>query len=429
MSKILTVAIPAYNVADYIEETVQSITKSKYIDKIEVLIVNDGSKDDTSKIGKQLEQKYPSVKLVNKKNGGHGSTINKGLEVASGKYFRLLDGDDWYDTEEFDKYMERLCEEDADIVLTDLVERYLQAGLSKPVSYYAALPEYRKFNLDEQLFDSWGPMLPATTIKTKLLRNFGLKIDEHCFYVDQEYNLACYICAKTAVYYPLMIYQYRLEREGQSMQKSSLIRNVYSHEKVCVRLLSEYKKYKDSLSETKQHYLENRVIIPMCHMQYAIATNYCKSRKAFLSFDQKLKHYQRFYHDKGVAGNIINLHRKSGGWTVPFGQTIERVATAKNERFNPRKVLGLVARPATKVEHRYSYVILGLLLALPMIYSWNWWWVAAVVYVYVSLVKVYQLRQKYGCKNRVFLVKLVKLAVKLLIAVAITLAVTKLINH
>lgn len=421
MNKILTVAIPAYNVEEFIEETVKSVADSKYADKIEILIINDGSKDGTAKIGKALEKQFPSVKLINKKNGGHGSTINTGIKQASGKYFKLLDGDDWFDTGELDKLMERLLKTDVDLVLTDLVERYLKTGVSRPVSYYAKVPENTKLDLSKQEFSPWGATLPTTTIKTSLLRNLGLEIDEHCFYVDQEYNLACYISAKTAIYYPLMIYQYRLEREGQSMQKESLIRNVYSHEKVCMRLISEYRAHEAELPEVKKEYLMNRVLIPMCHMQYAIAIDYCKSRKAFLSYDNKLKNYPEICNNPGVAGNITKIHRRTGGLTVPLDGALQWLARLKTSAVRG-KLVGLAELPGRLIESKSSYLALGLLSALMMLYEKSLWWLVLLMYVYVFMVKAMQMRREVGL--RAAAMPLLKVLIKLAIsAVLMTLAI------
>lgn len=324
---ILTIAIPAYNVELYIEETILSLVKSNYADKIEILIINDGSSDKTAEVSQTLADKYPSVKVINKKNGGHGSAINTGLKNATGKYFRLLDGDDWFDTKELDNYLSRLQNETADLVLTDYVECFIKSNLRRPVSYYSNIPEYSELDLSEIEFTEWGTTLPTSTIKTSLLKSFGLKIDEHCFYVDQEYNFACYLCARTAKYYPLMIYQYRLERDGQSMERSSLIKNVNSHETVCARLLSEFKKRAKDMPEIKKTYISSHIIIPMCHMQYTIATEYCKSSKHFRSFDRKLAKYPDFYNNNGISGNIINFHRKTNGTFVRFTDLINKYSS------------------------------------------------------------------------------------------------------
>lgn len=327
---LLTIGIPAYNVETYIEETVLSAAKSKYQDKLEILIINDGSTDNTLDVANRLASEFQCVKVVDKANGGHGSAINSAIKNATGKYFRLLDGDDWLDTKELDKYLEKLSSERADIVFTDLTECFIKSQLNRPVSYYMHLPANETFELDDVSFPEWGPMLPTTTIKTNLLKQANFKIDENCFYVDQEYNLICYISAKTAIYYPLTIYQYRLEREGQSMEKSSLIRNVKSHEQVCKRLLSTYRKHEKDLSDKRKQYLISRVLVPMCHMQYAIAIEWCKSRKHFLSFDRALKKYPTLYNHPGIAGETTKLHRKTNGMLIKLNPLIQKISARKN---------------------------------------------------------------------------------------------------
>lgn len=351
---LLTIGIPAYNVELYIEETISSIVKSKYKDEIEILIINDGSKDNTLKIANHLSSKYGCVKVIDKPNGGHGSAINTAIKNATGKYFRLLDGDDWFDTKEFDNYFKKLKTEHADIVFTDLVECYIKSNLNRPVSYYSNLPAFKKIQLDNTEFAEWGPMLPTTTIKTSLLKRFNLKIDEKCFYVDQEYNLMCYLSSKTAIYYPFMIYQYRLEREGQSMQKSSLIKNVKSHEQVCKRLLELYHKNFKKLSNIKKQYIANRMIIPMCHMQYMIAIEWCKSRNNFLSFDNVTSNYPHFYNHPGIAGTLTKFHRKTKGIFIKIDPVIRKLADTIN-RSNTRK------------SHFYKNIITVFICIIPII--------------------------------------------------------------
>lgn len=344
---LLTVGIPAYNVESFIEETVSSVASSKYKDEIEILIINDGSTDRTLEVANSLSKKFACVKTINKKNGGHGSAINAAIQNASGKYFRLLDGDDWFDTTEFDTYLEKLKTEDSDMVLNDLVECFIKSRLNRPVSYYSNLPPYKKMWLDNTEFLEWGPMLPTTTIKTSILKNFKLKVDENCFYVDQEYNLACYLAAKTVAYYPAMIYQYRLEREGQSMEKASLIKNVESHERVCKHLLSIYSGHKKNMSSVRKQYIANRVIIPMCHMQYMIAIEWCKSRKHFLSFDKFVRKYPNFYHCPGVAGTLTKFHRKTKGWFIKVDGPLRKIANKKNQK----------GQPATSLKKRFLLFI------------------------------------------------------------------------
>lgn len=123
--KLLTISIAAYNVAPYLSKTLSSLIIDKNLDRLEVLIINDGSKDETSDIAEEFVKKYPQTfVLINKKNGGHGSTINAGIENATGKYFKVLDGDDWLDPQGLEKLLYKLDKTNADLVLTDRVNVY-----------------------------------------------------------------------------------------------------------------------------------------------------------------------------------------------------------------------------------------------------------------------------------------------------------------
>ena len=114
--KILTVTVPSYNVQAYLEDCLESFVNSEVMDDIEVLIVNDGSSDDTATIAERYVSKYENTfRLINKENGGHGSTINTGAREARGKYFKVVDGDDWVDTRSFIRLVKLLKEIDADI--------------------------------------------------------------------------------------------------------------------------------------------------------------------------------------------------------------------------------------------------------------------------------------------------------------------------
>jgi len=118
MNKVLTVSIAAYNVEKFIKKTLESLLV-KGIEILEVLVEDDGGTDDTARIVKEYENKYPGIiKFVHKENGGYGSTINKSIELAKGKYFKQLDGDDWYDSENFEKLLELLKNIDTDAVYT-----------------------------------------------------------------------------------------------------------------------------------------------------------------------------------------------------------------------------------------------------------------------------------------------------------------------
>lgn len=318
---LLTIAIPAYNCDKFLYNTVYSLIDHDYNNRVEILIINDGSKDDTAKIGKELEKISPSVRLIDKENGGHGSTINVGIKEAKGKYFRLLDGDDYFITDAFVKYLLRLEKETADIVLTNYIEDFSIDAFKNPKLLYSNMEPYQLYDFELLTysgygFEGFGPLLSTSTYKTNNLRSLNFDIDHHCFYVDMEYNFMGAVSASTVIYYPLNIYCYYLGRAGQSMAPESMKRNYLNHEKVTMRLVKEYSAIKDSLPKYKQKYIVNRLIIPMVAAQYYIAIETVKTRKAFNSFDKKLKNYKEFYNNETIVGRKIKLHRLTNGISV-----------------------------------------------------------------------------------------------------------------
>ena len=320
----LSISIASYNISKFVIQIVCSLLRSKYADELEILIVNDGSKDDTiNKISKFVKDNYhkkgePVVRIIDKPNGGHGSTINKGLELATAKYFKLLDGDDYYVTEELDKLIEKLHKEDSDLILTNYIEDFSVTGEFNRTRMYEELTPGIKYLLEDITyngygFSSWGPLLHTATYKTKMLQESNFKIDEHCFYVDMEYNFIGFIVSKTVTYYPFDIYSYYLGRQGQSVSPASFRKNVLQHEKVCMRLIEEFEKRKSNIPFGKQQYIIDRLIVHMCKTQYIIVTEYFKNNKNFKSFDNKLKKYPEFYNDNRIVGRRIKFHRKTKG--------------------------------------------------------------------------------------------------------------------
>ena len=323
-SPLLTIAIPAYNVEQTVQKALSTFLQYSP-EQIEVLVINDGSTDQTKKIVADISKQYPVVRLINKANGGHGSTINLAIQKAKGKYFKLLDGDDWIDKKLFAIFIKRLEKETADIVLTEHVEVLLKNGKEKLSHDYDNIKPYKVYEINKTIFKKYGPTLPNTTIKTSILKKSQFLIDENCFYVDQEYNYISYAFSNTLIKYNLPLYYYRLEQDNQSMSVSSLKKNVFSHEKVCLRLITETKSNL-ILTKPKLNHLYQNIILPLCNLQYEIAIKHCKSRKAFLSFDNKLKKYPDIYYSPLVSGNIIKLHRITKGFTLPIDPFLNRLA-------------------------------------------------------------------------------------------------------
>ena len=119
MNKIISFIIPSYNVEKYLSKALESFLAGDVLDKIEVLIVNDGSKDSTATVANEYVEKYPETyRLINKQNGGHGSAINTGAEAANGKFLKVIDADDWVITDNLKELIEKLEVCESDVFLT-----------------------------------------------------------------------------------------------------------------------------------------------------------------------------------------------------------------------------------------------------------------------------------------------------------------------
>ena len=125
MNKILTITVPSYNAENYLLETIPTMLSISNIEKLEIIIVNDGSKDNTLAVAQNLKQNYPNtIVIVDKENGGHGSTINAGIKIATGKYFKVIDADDWVESNNLEQLIEYLSECNDDEVISPFIKVY-----------------------------------------------------------------------------------------------------------------------------------------------------------------------------------------------------------------------------------------------------------------------------------------------------------------
>ena len=257
MSKILTITIPSYNVEPYMNEVLPTFLDPAVMDKIEILIVNDGSKDGTAALGKEYEAKYPGViTLVDKENGGHGSTINKGIELATGKYFKVVDGDDWVDTAAFIKFVNFLEKTDSDVVATPHY-RVNEETKEKELRGFEGVEYEKEYRVDDVLLtlrDKY--QMHNLTFKTDIVRKIP-KISEHCFYVDVEYIMYPLKYLETISFLNEAVYQYRVGNANQSVSTQNFMKNRNMHKHVIVNVLKYYET--EQLSAAKKEFLKKRI--------------------------------------------------------------------------------------------------------------------------------------------------------------------------
>ena len=255
--KVLTISIAAYNVSEFLKETLESFSNVFNDESIEVIVVNDGSKDNTKEIALAYQRMWPQIiRVINKKNAGWGSTINVALEIANGKYFKELDGDDYFSKINIKYFLDLLENIDADVVYTPYVEFDSETGECLSTYQFGKI----KYNFYEEMdFSECVCNLPFTmhacTHKTALLKKNNVKLLENCFYTDKEYILKSALYSKTIYFWDKPIYYYRVARNGQSMSPEGLIRHYQDLIKTTREYIDIYYHY-DFNSNIKKLYFD-----------------------------------------------------------------------------------------------------------------------------------------------------------------------------
>ncbi len=222
--KNLTVSIAAYNMEAYLRQTLDSLIDERVIDDLEVFVVDDGSTDRTLEIAQEYAAKYPnSIFAVHKENGGYGTTVNYSIAHATGKYFKLLDGDDWFDTEELVKLVTALRGLDDDVVYTSVRAAYSD-GTFRYVNGIGNPSETSKVGKVVPLEDiKTFPGIHGTFYKTEILRKADLNLPAHRLYTDTFYNDIPPAFCENARFFDFCVENRRLERDGQSTTRQSLV--------------------------------------------------------------------------------------------------------------------------------------------------------------------------------------------------------------
>lgn len=294
--KLLTIVLPTYNTERYLKRCLDSLLLNSDYKLLEIIAVNDGSKDNSLKILQEYEEKYPETVIVlDKENGGHGSTINEGLRIASGKYFRVIDTDDWVDIQNFPLFLNCLKDKNSDLIITNFSREHVYSGETQSIKYSNI--EYNKvYNFDTFDFSLIGEeyfYMSTSTYKTELLREANLHLQEKTFYVDMEYNTQPIPYVKTFEFLDLDIYKYFIGRADQSMNLKSFASHYLDHERVMKGLIEKYLKEQKTLcNPNAQKYIE-KILFYMLYTNYNIQAIYNENRndavKILRTFDKYLR--------------------------------------------------------------------------------------------------------------------------------------------
>lgn len=236
--KLLTVAIPCYNSQEYMKHAIESALVGG--EDIEILIVDDGSKDDTAKIADEFEAQYPGIiRAIHQENGGHGEAVNTGLRNAKGLYYKVLDSDDWLDRDALLRVMDQLGQmvkegRMVDMFLANYVYEKPSEHKHKVIRYEGVFPEEEVFGWSDikRFKISQNILMHSVIYRTQMLHECGLELPKHTFYVDNIFVYVPLPSVKTMYYMDVDLYRYYIGRDDQSVNEKVMIGRIDQQIKV-----------------------------------------------------------------------------------------------------------------------------------------------------------------------------------------------------
>lgn len=331
MDKVLSLVIPTYNMEKYLRKCLDSliIEDKSIFDTLEVLVVIDGAKDASSTIAHEYQDKHPSVfRVIDKENGNYGSCVNRGLKEAKGKYIKVLDADDSFNTKELEQYLTLLLNTDADLVLTD----YIQVDEeNRPFAsfQFKDVPQDTEFPFEKLPKAHYKRMaMHAVTFKTQNLREIGYKQTEGISYTDQEWIYKPFLTVKKVCYYKLYLYRYLVGRSGQTMDIKVRLKSMKQENVVLKSLI---KTFSESSCADNYHrdYLKARLYVRLTDTYSVCISSKDESTHGILAETDKYL--------KDVMGE---LYHEADNYTIPG---IIKYKYIKHWRENHQPMPGLYA--------------------------------------------------------------------------------------
>ena len=322
--KLLTIAIPSYNSENYLSKCIESLLPGG--EDVEILVVNDGSKDNTSAIGHEYEAKYPGiVKVIDKENGGHGSAVNAGVEHATGLFFKVVDSDDWVKKSAYLEILEKLKDfAGSDVIIDMLISNFVYekegAAKKKVMRYAHALPKDTVFTWNDvgHFFKGQYILMHSVIYRTKLLRECGMKLPDHTFYVDNLFVYEPLPYVKNLYYMDVNFYRYYIGREDQSVNEKVMIGRVDQQLRVN-KLMIDYtvrnRKMIFANKRLKQYMLNYLEIITTISSIMLILADTEEALDKKTELWEYLKASDSYLYRKlryGIMGNGMNLPGKGG---------------------------------------------------------------------------------------------------------------------
>lgn len=324
--KLISFAIPCYNSQEYMKQGIETLLTGG--EDIEIIIVNDGSKDDTGKIADEYAAKYPNIiKAVHQENGGHGQGVNTGLRHATGKYYKVIDSDDWVDEEALQEVLAKLKElskDNLDLMIVNYVYERVNLGKQKAIDYKSALPVNKIFTWDDiKHFRIYQYILMHSAIyRTQMLRDCGFTLPKHTFYVDNIFVYQPLPYVKSIYYLDVDFYRYFIGRDDQSVNEDVMMGRIDQQIRVSKIIIDSHDVMKLESKKLKD-YMTNYVSMMMTISSVfliKIGTDESINKKDDL-WDYLKKGNEELYREvrRGVLASALHLPGRPGKVIVEAG--------------------------------------------------------------------------------------------------------------
>ena len=322
--KLLSIAIPSYNSEGYLANCIESLLPGG--EDVEILIINDGSTDATAAIADEYAAKYPTiVKAVHKENGGHGSAVNMGIDKATGLYFKVVDSDDWVKKEAYFKILDVLREltggeKTLDMLISNFVYEKEGERRKKVMHYRHILPEGQMFGWEDvkRFHKGHYILMHSVIFRTKLLRECGIRLPEHTFYVDNLYVFEPLVQVKNMYYLDENFYRYYIGREDQSVNESVMISRIDQQIKVNKLMIDFYVENKQRILKTKRmhqymrNYLEIITTVSSVLLIRSETEENLDKKKELWQYMRQKDRLLYTWMRHGIMGSAMNLPGKGG---------------------------------------------------------------------------------------------------------------------
>lgn len=324
--KYISFVVPCYNSEAYMENCIESLLIGG--EDVEIIIIDDGSKDKTGKIADKYQKKYPKiVKAIHQENGGHGAGIMTGLSVATGKYFKVVDSDDWVDKKAYKTLLKKIKKIDSDLIIMNYVYTYTDGRINQTISFKNVFKENEEMTWDEM--KKFKPTqylsLHSLMYKKSVLDASSMDLPKHTFYEDNLFIYIPFVNTKTIYYMDLDFYRYFIGREDQSVNESVMISRIDQQLSVNKRMIDSF------ISENPQNINCRKYMINYLRIMMEVSSiflivsgtkEHLEKKKALWQYakDKDEALYKKLRHS--LLGWSVNIPTAAGRWVSKQGYKI-----------------------------------------------------------------------------------------------------------